>query len=68
MMRGIDHRNRKATQLIRKAPPPCSATIRGNRQMFPVPTAMPSMVSIMTQREEKDSWWWVMGYRWVIGD
>jgi hypothetical protein len=33
--------------------------------MFPVPTAMPSMVSIMTQREEKDSWWVTGAPQWI---
>jgi hypothetical protein len=30
--------------------------MRGNRQMFPVPTAMPSMATINPQRLEKLAW------------
>ena len=55
-MSGMDHSSRKTTQVTRKEPPPFCAAIRGNRQMLPVPTAMPSMASIMSQREEKDCW------------
>jgi hypothetical protein len=49
---GIDQRRRKTTHATRKEPPPLDAAIRGNRQMLPVPTAMPSMASIIPQRLE----------------
>src|SRR5690606_33634403 len=35
---------------MRNEPPPFDAATRGNRQMLPVPTAMPSIASIMAQR------------------
>ena len=38
---GIAHKNRKISHGIKKAPPPLLATIRGNRHMLPVPTAIP---------------------------
>ncbi len=53
--RGIDHRNRKMTQGIRNSPPPFWAAMRGKRQMLPVPTAIPSMTSIMPRREPNRS-------------
>jgi hypothetical protein len=43
------------THAKRKLPPPFVATIRGKRQMLPVPTAIPSMASIIPQREAKTS-------------
>ena len=50
---GTDQRKRKAIQAMRNSPPPFLAAIRGKRQMFPVPTAMPSMASIMAHLEPK---------------
>ena len=52
-MSGMDQMNRKTIQATRNSPPPFCDAMRGNRQMLPVPTAMPSMVSIMARREEK---------------
>ncbi len=52
---GMDQASRKTTQAMRKLPPPFVATMRGKRQMFPVPTAMPSMASIIPQRDAKTS-------------
>ncbi len=52
---GTDHARRNTTQANRKLPPPFVATIRGKRQMLPVPTAMPSMASIIPQRDAKTS-------------
>ena len=40
---------------IRKQPPPLRATILGNRQMLPVPIAMPSAAAIKARRDEKRS-------------
>jgi hypothetical protein len=40
--RGMDQRRRKTTQATRNDPPPFVAAIRGNLQMFPVPTAIPT--------------------------
>ena len=42
MSSGIAQRKRNINQGIKKAPPPLAARMRGNRQMLPVPTAMPS--------------------------
>jgi hypothetical protein len=50
---GMDQRRRKQTQATRNAPPPFSAAMRGNLHMFPVPTAIPNMASIIPQRELK---------------
>ena len=47
----MDQRKRKISQGIRKVPPPCFATIRGNRQILPVPTARPTMEISKLQRE-----------------
>jgi hypothetical protein len=41
MIRGTLQTKRKNTQGSRKAPPPFAAAILGNRQMLPVPTAIP---------------------------
>ena len=49
---GIDQSSRNTTQAIRNDPPPFVPATRGKRQMFPVPTAMPSMTSMVLQREE----------------
>ncbi len=49
---GTDQRSRNTTQAIRNEPPPLVAASRGNRQMLPVPTAMPSMTSSVPQRDE----------------
>ncbi len=47
---GTDQRSRKTTQATRKLPPPLVATMRGKRQILPVPTAMPSVASTNPQR------------------
>src|SRR5690606_21085859 len=48
---GTDQRRRKQTQATRNEPPPLAAAMRGNRQMLPVPTAMPSIASNIPQRD-----------------
>ena len=53
--RGMDQSTRNISQGMRNVPPSLVATIRGKRQMLPVPTAMLSMASIMPQREENVS-------------
>jgi hypothetical protein len=53
--RGTDQRRRKTAQATRKEPPPFDAAMRGNRQIFPVPTAMPSMARSIPHRELKTS-------------
>ena len=55
MRSGIDQRSRKHAHATRKLPPPLEAAMRGKRQMFPVPTAMPSIASSMPQREVNTS-------------
>ena len=50
---GIDHEIRKIAHGTRNAPPPFVAAIRGKRQMFPVPTAIPSIAMSIAQRLEK---------------
>src|SRR5688572_22240341 len=50
--RGTLQVSRKIAQGIRNVPPPLVAAIRGKRQMFPVPTAIPSMTSSIPQRLE----------------
>jgi hypothetical protein len=50
---GIDHKNKNAIQAIKNSPPPLEAAMRGNRQMFPVPTAMPSIANNMVHLELK---------------
>ena len=52
-IRGTDQRRRKTTHATRKEPPPLEAAMRGKRQMLPVPTAIPSMASIIAARELK---------------
>ena len=52
---GTDHMSRKTAHATRKEPPPFEAAMRGKRQMFPVPTAIPSMASSIPQREVKTS-------------
>ena len=41
MTNGIDHANKKISQGTRNVPPPLAPTIRGKRQMLPVPIAAP---------------------------
>src|SRR5690625_4272635 len=57
IIRGMENKNRQQTQAIKKAPPPSSppfcATMRGKRQIFPVPTAIPSTLRISPSLEEK---------------
>jgi len=55
MRSGTDQRSRKTTHATRKEPPPLLAATRGKRQMFPVPTAIPSMARSIPQRELKTS-------------
>ncbi len=55
MINGMDQRNRNTIHATRNSPPPFCAAIRGKRQMLPVPTAMPSMANIISQRDEKAS-------------
>ena len=57
---GIAHRNRKITHGIRNSPPPFCAAIRGKRQMFPVPTAIPIVARRTPQREVNRSVVWCM--------
>jgi len=52
---GTDHAIMKMSQAIRNEPPPLAAATRGNRQMFPVPTAMPNAARINPHRELKYS-------------
>ena len=47
---GTDQSSRKTTQATRKLPPPFVATMRGKRQMLPVPTAIPRVARISPQR------------------
>ena len=49
---GTLHVSRKITTRSATFPPPFVAAIRGKRQMFPVPTAIPSMTSSIPQRFE----------------
>jgi len=57
MIKGMLHRNRNAIQAMRKAPAPSSppfwATILGNRQIFPVPIAIPRALRINPNLDEK---------------
>ncbi len=50
IIKGTDQRMRKQTQAIRKLPPPWVAAIRGNRQILPVPTAIPMVARTKPQR------------------
>src|SRR5690606_9981783 len=52
---GTDQSSRNATHATRNEPPPFDAATRGNRHMLPVPTAMPSIASIIAQRLENSS-------------
>jgi hypothetical protein len=56
MISGMLHRKRKQIQAIINAPapssPPFCAAIRGNRQIFPVPTAIPRALRRSPHREE----------------
>ena len=54
-MIGKDQMTRKIIQGMRNAAPPFCAAIRGKRQRFPVPTAIPSPARITAQREENIS-------------
>jgi hypothetical protein len=55
IMSGNDHKNKKVNHGIKKEPPPFVATIRGKRQILPVPTAIPSVEIINAHLEEKNS-------------
>jgi len=54
---GILHKKRNTSQATRKLPapsaPPLDAAIRGNLQIFPVPTAIPRALTKKANREEK---------------
>ena len=52
---GIDQSSRNTAHATRKLPPPFDAAMRGKRQMFPVPIAMPSMARSIPQRDVKTS-------------
>ena len=52
---GTDQARRKTTQATKNDPPPLLAAMRGNLQIFPVPTAIPSIARSMPQRELKTS-------------
>ena len=54
-MIGRDQITRKTIQGMRNAAPPFCAAIRGKRQRFPVPTAIPIPARITAQREENIS-------------
>lgn len=56
MISGNDQTNKNMAQPIRKEPPPCSATIRGNLQIFPVPTAIPIAANINPILEPQTTW------------
>ena len=51
----VYYANMKTSQAMRKAPPPFAAATRGNRQILPVPTAIPMAASRMPQRKLKRS-------------
>ena len=59
MISGMLQMNKKMSQATRKAPAPSPplllAAIRGNRQIFPVPTAIPRTLRISPSRVEKRS-------------
>jgi len=55
MIRGTDQIRRKITHGMRNDPPPFCATILENRQIFPVPIAIPIVAMIRAQRDEKNS-------------
>ena len=50
MTSGMDHANRKINQGMRKVPPPFAPTMRGKRQMLPVPIAAPMEAKIRPRR------------------
>ena len=51
MISGTLQRKRKMTHGMRNDPPPFAAAMRGKRQMFPVPTAIPITEITNPQRE-----------------
>ena len=55
MTRGMDQTNRKNSHGMRNVPPPLAPTIRGKRQMFPVPMAAPMVAKIKPHLEENSS-------------
>jgi len=55
IIKGTDQINKNITHGMRNEPPPFCATILENRQMLPVPTAIPIVAMIKVQREEKNS-------------
>ena len=54
---GMLHKKRNTSQATRKLPapsvPPLDAAIRGNLQIYPVPTAIPRALTKNANREEK---------------
>ena len=57
MTSGMDHAKRKINHGIRKVPPPFAPTIRGNRQMLPVPMAAPMEAKMRPRRPLNWSLW-----------
>ena len=59
MISGILHKKRNTSQATRKLPapsvPPLDAAIRGNLQIFPVPTAIPRALTKNANLEEKQN-------------
>ena len=71
MSSGTDQRRRKTAHATRKVPPPFEAAMRGKRQMFPVPIAMPSMARSIPQRDVNtsdlvDTGYGSLGVGWVF--
>ena len=68
---GMLQSKRNVTHAMRNAPapssPPLRAAMRGNRQMLPVPTAMPSTLRMRPRREEK-RWSPVVRGSWFMVD
>ncbi len=52
---GIDHKNKNIIQGMRNVPPPFCDMTRGNRQMLPVPTDIPTRAIIRPNLVRKDS-------------
>jgi hypothetical protein len=50
MTSGMDHAKKKISHGIKNIPPPFAPTIRGNRQMLPVPMAAPIEAKIKPRR------------------
>ena len=50
MTKGMDQMNRKNSHGMRKVPPPLAPTMRGKRQMLPVPIAAPMAAKMRPTR------------------